>query len=161
MLWPAGDLMNLRNFLTLTVRVRDFNLVARQPELMAQLRKLTLSPGSGLNFELNRMLNDIEERPVDCQVLLAYRFKTLVGWAILSKENSNFRFLNTQRGFNKESGRMFQVFVNPQYRRQGIASEIYKTARKITGDETLCVSPWDYGSYKFYNKLTDPNRKEL
>ena len=153
--------MNLRNFLTLTVRVQDFNLVARQPELLAQLRKLTLGHGSGLNHELDRMLNDVEERKVECHVILAYRFKKLVGWAILSKEDSNFHFLNTGKGFNKESGRMFQVFVDSKYRRQGIASEIYKAARKVTSDETIHVSPWDFGSHKFYDKLLDSNRQYL
>jgi GNAT superfamily N-acetyltransferase len=153
--------MNLKNLLTLTIRVKDFNLVARQPELLKQLRKLTLGHGSGLNHELDRMLIDIEERSVDCQIILAYRFRKIVGWALLSKENSNFKFINTKLGFNKASGRMFQVFVDPQYRRQGIASEIYKTARKVAGTEALCVSPWDYGSYKFYNNRPDPNRKEL
>lgn len=153
--------MNLKNLLTLTVRTVDFSLVAKQPDLLAQLRKLTLDPCSGLNHELNRMLNDVKERSVDCKVLLAYRFSTLVGWAILSKEDTSFHFVNTGNGFSKELGRMFQVFVDPRYRRQGIASELYKEALKSVGDEVICVCPWDDKSYSFYNNFPNVNRKEL
>ncbi len=153
--------MNLRNLLTLTVRTVDFNLVARQPELLAKLRKLTLSPYSGLNHELDRMLRDVQERTVDCQVILAYRFSTLVGWAILSKEDTNFHFVNTGNGFVKELGKMFQVFVDPKYRRQGIASELYKAALNAVGNETICVCPWDNVSYQFYSNFPNVNRKEL
>lgn len=153
--------MNLRNLLTLTVRTVDFNLVARQPDLLAKLRKLTLSPYSGLNHELDRMLEDVKERTVDCQVILAYRFSTLVGWAILSKEDTDFHFVNTGNGFVKELGRMFQVFVDPEYRRQGIASELFKEALKVVGNETICVCPWDHKSHQFYSKFPDSNRKEL
>lgn len=153
--------MNLKNLLTLTVRTVDFNLVARQPELLAQLRKLTLSPYSGLNHELTRMLKDVEEREVKCKVLLAYRFRKLVGWAILSKETTHYNFSRSYEGFKSENGLMFQVFVDPSYRRQGIASEIYKTAQQMTNNEVLHVCPWDERSTNFYTRLTNVQTKWL
>lgn len=153
--------MNLKNLLTLTIRTIDFNLVARQPVLLEKLRKLTLSPYSGLNHELNRMLEDVKQRSVDCQLLLAYRFRTLVGWAIISKETTHFRFSRSSEGFKSEYGRMFQVFIDPAYRRQGIASELFKKAQQMTGDETLCVCPWDERSEGFYSKFMDVKTKWL
>ena len=149
--------MNIKNLLTLTIRTVDFNLAARQPELIAKLRALTLNSRSGLNVELNRMLRDVERRTVNCQLLLAYRFRTLVGWCIVSKESTHFIFPHTMDGFRKEDGRMFQVFVNPAYRRQGIASELFKKAQRLAGDETICVCPWDDRSRGFYEKF--PNAK--
>src|SRR5271170_6725680 len=116
--------MNLKNWLTLTVRTVDFNLVAKQPDLLAKLRKLTLNTYSGLNHELTRMLNAVEERTVNCKILLAYRFNDLVAWAILSKEDTDFVFYETMDGFKKEDGWLFQVFVDNNHRRQGIASAI-------------------------------------
>jgi hypothetical protein len=153
--------MNLRNFLSLTIRVTDFNLVARQPDLLEKLRKLTLSPYSGLNFEMDRMLEDIKQRSVNCQVLLAYRFNTLVGWAILSKEDSKFHFHDSASGFNSEDGLMFQIFVNPSNRRQGIASELFKGAMKLAQDETICICPWDNTSYHFYSQFPNVKTKRL
>ncbi len=153
--------MNLRNFLTLTIRVVDFNLVARQPVLLAKLRKLTLSPYSGLNCELNRMLEDVKTRSVDCQLLLAYRFKTLVGWGILSKETTNFKFSRSLEGFKSDDGKLFQVFIDPAYRRQGIATELFKKAQQLVGNETLCVCPWDERSEGFYSQFAGINTKWL
>jgi len=153
--------MNLKNLLTLTVRAVDFNLVAHQPELLAELRKLTLSPYSGMNHELNRMLADAETRKVNCTVLLAYRFRKLVGWAILSKETTQFNFSRSYEGFNAENGMMFQVFVDPSYRRQGIASEIYKKAQQMVNNELLHVCPWDERSSNFYTKSTTVSTKWL
>ncbi len=153
--------MNLKNLLTLTIRTVDFNLVARQPVLLANLRKLTLSPYSGLNCELDRMLEDVKQRSVDCQLLLAYRFRKLVAWGLLSKENTSFRFQRSKGGFRGEEGRMFQVFVDPSYRRQGIASELFKKAQQMVGDETLCVCPWDERSEGFYSNFSNVKTKWL
>lgn len=153
--------MNLRNWLTLTIRVVDFNLVAKQPDLLAKLRELTLAPHSGLNFELNRMLKDAKERTVNCKVLLAYRFSDLVAWAICSKEDSEFVFCDAENKFRGTNGWLFQVFVKETHRRQGIASELYKTAINLVGSDTLFVCPWDNKSYHFYSTFPDTNRKNL
>lgn len=145
--------MNLRNFLTLTIREFDFNLVAQNPVLIKKLRKLTLYPNSGLNHELTWMLNEAHERELNCQVLLAYRMDKLVAWALLSKEDTDFIFFNSEVPFNSEDGWLFQVYVDPKYRRQGIASELYKLARERTKDEVLCVCPWDDASTLFYHNF--------
>ena len=152
--------MNLKNWLTLTIRSLDFNLVAKQPDLVAKMRELTLAPHSGLNYVLNRLLKDVQERQVNCKILLAYRFRELVGWAILSKEDTDF-FYNDEGGFHGEDGWMFQVFVNPSARRTGIGSEIYKTALKLVGLDIIHISPWNDVSYKFYANFTNTNSKHL
>lgn len=153
--------MNIKNLLGLTVRAMDFNMVARQPELVASLRRLTLDPDSGLNFELDRMLLDAQTRFVNCQVILANRFGELVGWAILSKETTDYNFMRSGDGFNSESGVLFQVYIDPPFRRQGIASEIYKKARELSEGEVLHVCPWDYGSTVFFEQFEDENTKWL
>jgi len=153
--------MNLKNLLTLTIRTMDFNLVARQPELLTKLRKLTLDPYSGLNHELDRMLEDVKTRSVNCQVILAYRFSTLVGWAILSKETTTYNFMRSNTGFSSEHGLLFQVYVDPTYRRQGIATEIYKKAQQLANNELLHICPWDERSTKFYLKFDSNNTKWL
>lgn len=153
--------MNLKNWLTLTIRVVDFNLVAQQPKLVEKLRELTLAPYSGLNFEMNRMLRDVKDRSVNCKTLLAYRFDKLIAWAILSKEDTDFDFINSNTGFRPEDGHLFQVFVDAQYRKQGIATELFKTAKKIVGSDVLCVCPHDRKSTDFYTKHSIANMKYL
>jgi GNAT superfamily N-acetyltransferase len=153
--------MNLKNWLTLTIRTVDFNLVAQQPRLVEKLRELTIAPYSGLNYELTRMLKDAEERTVNCKILLAYRFDKLIAWGILSKEDTNFDFVNSDTGFKVEDGHLFQVFVDPNYRKQGIASELFQVAKKLVGNEVLCVCPHDRKSTDFYTKHSITNMKYL
>src|SRR5580698_5625122 len=107
--------MNLINWLTLTIRVVDFNLVANQPDLIGKLRFLTLSPTSCLNHELDWMLKEAPTRHLDCKVFLAYRFRSLIGWGLLSKEDSNFEFTegSFDSVFRKQDGYLFQVFIEP------------------------------------------------
>jgi GNAT superfamily N-acetyltransferase len=153
--------MNIKNWLTLTVRTLDFNLVAKQPELLAKLRKLTLSPSSGLNYELNHMEANAKKRKVEAKIILARRFNNLIGWGLLSKEDSNFNFPSTHDYFRSINGHLFQVFVNPEYRRQGIASEIFKKAKDLAGNEMLHICPWDNGGHHFYSKFPDVNKKVI
>jgi GNAT superfamily N-acetyltransferase len=107
------------------------------------------------------MLEDVKTRSVNCQVLLAYRFRKLVGWGILSKETTHYSFSRSYEGFKSENGMMFQVFVDPSYRRQGIASEIYKKAQQLTNNETLHVCPWDDRSTNFYIRSSRVQTKWL
>ena len=153
--------MNLKNWLTLTIRTIDFNLVAQQPKLVEKLRELTLAPYSGLNYEMNRMLQDAKERTVNCKILLAYRFDKLIAWGILSKEDTDFNFINADSGFKGEEGQLFQVFVDHNYRKQGIATELFKVAKKLVGDDVLCVCPHDRKSTDFYTKHSITNMKYL
>jgi GNAT superfamily N-acetyltransferase len=154
-------MMNAKNFPALTIRARDFNLVAKQPQLLKQLRKLTLYPYSGLNRELDTLLPLSEQRRVKCQVLLAYQSKKLVAWALFSKEESSMRFAITHRRFQPHDGILFEVYVHPDYRRQGIASEMMKVARRKAGAFQLCVCPWDERSRAFYDTFCHYNAKWL
>ncbi len=146
--------MNLKNYLTLTISTLDFNLAAQNPDLMRQLRELTLNPRSGMNFELNRYEKIIKERPIKCQVLLAHRLSDLVAWALLTKEDSLFTFPNGY--YDSDRGTMFQVYVHENHRMQGIATELFKKAKEMVGDEILCVCPHDYKSTNFYNRFERP-----
>jgi GNAT superfamily N-acetyltransferase len=153
--------MNLRNLLTLTIQRLSFNLVAQRPGLVEELRKLTIEPFSGMNHELNWMLREAKEREIDCDIFLAYRSQSLVGWALLSKEDTDFVFANSYEPFRSENGWLFQVFIDPDHRRQGIASELLKRAQNLIGDGTLCICPWDEVSRGFYSSLNLSNARHL
>lgn len=153
--------MNIKNLFTLTVRAVDFNLVAQRPELLKQLRKLTLYAYSGLNREMNGLINTMSHRPVRAQVLLAYKQDKLVAWALLSREPSAMQFMHTDEYFHPSDGVLFEVFVHPDYRRQGIATELMKIARRKAGPYRLCVAPWDERSTSFYSTFKNYKNKWL
>lgn len=152
--------MNLRNLLTLTIKSEDFNLAVKDPSLLKQLRKLTLHCYSGLNHEIDNLLRTMRAREVKAKVLLAYSGKELVGWALMSREPSDYTFPKKE-GFKEGDGVLFEVFVNPAYRRQGIATEIVKVARRKAGPYRLCICPWDQQSQLFYSKFPNYKKKEL
>jgi GNAT superfamily N-acetyltransferase len=145
--------MNLTNLFMLKIRTEDFNSVADKPELLKRLRKLTLHPGSGMNHEINNMVQEAKIRTVDAKVLMAFKKRELVGWALLSKEPTDYTFRNSWSGFQPGQGVLLQVFVNPSFRRQGIGSALVKASRKKAGPSRLCICPWDYQSEEFYKNF--------
>jgi GNAT superfamily N-acetyltransferase len=136
------------------IEIVDFNNIIENKILMSNLRKLTLCPGSGMNFELDHLTKIAKLRKVNARVITAYRDGNMVGWALLSRERSEFQFSQTYDKFIPEKhGVLFEVFVDPKARRTGVASALLKKARKHAGPHTLCVAPWDNGSFKFYEKF--------
>ena len=154
--------MNLKNLLTLTIRVEDYTLVANKPGMIEKLRELTIAPYSGMNHELTSFESISRYRQVNCQILTAYRRGELVGWALLSKEKSDFYFPNASEGFEPtRDGVMFQVFIHPNHRREGIASELLKVARRKVSGDRLAICPHDSPSINFYGNFTHYNHKML
>lgn len=145
--------MILKNFYTLTIRVQDFNIIASQPVILAQLRNLTLHPSSGMNYELDRFEKFARYRKVKAKILTAFRGSKMVGWAFLSKEPTDFTFRRSPDGFEPSQGTLFQIYIHEDYRRCGIASELIKVARRKAGVSRLCICPWDPQSSSFYNKF--------
>ena len=153
--------MKLKNLLTLTTRTLDFNLVVKRPELLKKLRSLTLSLRSGMNHELTELGKEAQKRSVNCKVILAYRLRTLVGWALVTKEDSDFPFNYGESYFRGKDGYMFQVYVHPDHRRQGIATRLYKRARTLVGNEYICVRQWDDRSESFFGQFDSSRMKFL
>ena len=153
--------MNLKNLLSLTIRALDFNRLPQQPELVKQLRKLTLNAWSGMNRELDTLLALTQQRQVKAQVILAYRNKQLVGWALLSKERSSMAFYTTHKHFESSDGMLLEIFIDPDHRRQGIGTEIMKVARRKAKPYRLCVAPWDERSEGFYRTFPNFRNKWL
>lgn len=144
----------------LIIRVQDFNVSVKNPELMAQLYQLTLFKNkcvSGMTYELDKLSILSEKRYVNAKILLANRNNELVGWALLSREESNFMNRFDPRcsdWYNpNEHGSLFEVFIKEEHRRTGIATELLKVARRKASPYALCFVPHDPISYSFYNNF--------
>lgn len=148
----------------ITIKCKDYNSIALEyfnskNDLLSNLRKLTLHPNSGMNRELDSLYKIWKERKVEAKVILAYIDDNLVGWGLLSKESSTFKFKNHFLGYKPEYGTLFEIFVHPNYRRMGVGKKIVQTARKKTNNTTLCFCPWDVNSRKFYEQFNKYNHK--
>lgn len=153
------SLVKKENYSGLTIRCVDFNIVVKKPALLKNLRALTLNPFSGMNYELSSLENLSKIRPVKCEVLLAYIDNKLIGWSLLSREESNYSFPHHK--FRTGDGILFEIFIDPLYRRQGIATKLIKIARRKSGGDRLCIAPWDFGSTRFYEKFEKYNHLKL
>jgi GNAT superfamily N-acetyltransferase len=134
-----------------------FNSIINNQDLINRLRKLTLHGedelDSGMLYELDRLLYEASFRTIDCQLLIVYLEQTVVAWAIFSKEGSDFDFMSGH--FESDSGILFELYVDPDYRRCGIGSTLIKKAKQQAGDQKLVVSPWDSSSSHFFSKFAE------
>ena len=137
---------------SLTIRALDFNFIAKRPIFISRLRKLTLNPHSGMNWEMNDILKNAKIRNVNVKALLTYHKSKLVAWALFSKEDSKVTYSQTIK-FRKDYGYLFQVYVSPDFRRQGVGSQLFNKAKKLAGNEAICICPWDDSSNRFYKKV--------
>ena len=141
----------------LTIRALDFNFIAKRPIFISRLRKLTLNPLSGMNCEIDDILKSTKKRNVNVRVILSYHQKELIAWALFSKENSNITY-GSRKKFKESFGYLFQVYVNPDFRRQGVGSQLFNKAKRLAGNETICICPWDKNSNKFYKVVAKDNK---
>jgi ribosomal protein S18 acetylase RimI-like enzyme len=135
--------------------------VVKKPRLLQKLRELTLYPYSGLNKELDNLQNIIKQnKTVRAHVLTAFINDDLVGWALLSRETSQYFF---PRGisFKEGDGALFEIYIDPKYRRLGIGTQLIRLARRKTSGDRLCIAPWDFTSYSFYDNFLNYNHKIL
>jgi GNAT superfamily N-acetyltransferase len=153
----------------LYIKKMEYSEAFRNKSLMLSLRKLTLNQYSGLNKEMNNLESLLRDgRKIDAKVLLAYKDDRLVGWALMSREESawHYAFYNgkgvaCQKRFNAGHGILFEIFVHPDYRRQGIASRIIKKAKLIANGTRLCVIPWNDVSLDFYKNFKEIGVKSI
>lgn len=149
-----------------TIEILDFNSIYKDKKIISDLRKLTICSYSGMNHELDSLSSLAKKRKVNAKVISVKRNDKIVGWALLSKEDSDFPFGYSLSGnisnFDaKRDGALFEVFVDPNYRRSGIGSALIKKARKHAGPAQLCIAPHDYKSNKFYEKHKKYKQKRL
>lgn len=123
----------------LSLRVHEMDEVIKDDVFVARLRQLSLGGYSGMNLALNAFIQN-KERHIDAKAIMAHATPLLVeanlpnarGWALWTKDESTDRY-------RKNEGIIFQVFVDYNYRRQGIASKLLKKAAELSGDERVHV----------------------
>lgn len=153
--------MILKNLKPISIRVVDFNKVAKDQLLLNKLRKLTFGGYSGMNIELNMLERLCKSQSVNAQIIKGYVDKELIAWALLSKEKSEYYFRHSYNGAETGQGVLFEIFVHPSFRRLGIGTKFMKVARRKVNGDRLCIAPHDYRSNAFYDKFKHYNHQSL
>jgi len=113
-----------------------------------------------MNHELDELSELAKTRKVNCKVITAHHNREVVGWLLLSKEDSNYCFTRVC-GYSSSMGILIQVFVNPAFRRKGIGTSLLKAAKKKAGTTKLCICPWDVTSHGFFEKFNSYRVEKL
>lgn len=145
----------------LIIRVKNFNEIANDLILLKSLKRLTLNYFSGMSHELRSFEKISKIREVKAKIILSYIKNELVGWALMSKEPSDYFFKKLPQGFDPSYGVLFEIFISYFYRRQGIGTEMLKVARRKADPYKLYFVPWNNISDKFYNKFKRYNYKKV
>lgn len=140
------------------IKVFDMDEVLRNPVLLDTVRKLTLSPSSGMNTALNHFQFYMAERPIQAKAIIAYYGvdSEPIGWALYSTDPAT-----DQCRYNPEPGICFQIYVLPRFRKRGVGSKLFKKATELAGSTTIKVyysdAPVFFSKNKEYSnhKITD------
>lgn len=131
----------------LSVKVHEMDDVLSNECLVTRLRQLSLGGFSGMNVALNAFQTHRVIRHIDAKAIVAYvsndgeeSLLNARGWALWSKDASN-------DAYRSKPGICFQVYVQPDYRHQGIASKLLKKAAEISSDEKVMVYWHDAPSF--------------
>lgn len=144
------------------IKEHDFNKIVSNPKFMSRLRELTLGPYSGMNTELDQWIERVNDRPVDVILFTAHKMGKIIGWAFLSGEATYYPFDYDLNGYQgRDKGLLFEIFVDPKYRRTGIGSALIKAAKNKIGEETMCICPWNEEGHSFYDRFKDYNYKKM
>ena len=146
---------------SLVLKLLDFNKIYDNNILISKLRGLTLNCYSGLNHELDSLIDLCKTKNVNASVILGFYNRKLISWALLSQEDSDFCFFKTGFGYDKNKGVLFEIFVEPSFRRKGIGTAITSLALNKINNNTLCICPWDARSNLFYLKFKQNKICEL
>lgn len=124
----------------ISISVVEMDRILKDPNLLATCRRLSYGGSSGMNCALDHYQGLILSRSVDAKGIFAQYHKEYVGWALLTRETDNY-------SYRPEPGTVcFQIFVDGQYRRNGIGSKLLRQAKSLIPAETLLV----YGSTGHY-----------
>lgn len=152
-------IQSILSYFKFKIELKSFNDIVLDKELLSNLRNLTISSYSGMNYEMNNILRTVQVRPVKAHALLAYESNELVGWALLSEEPSDYSFFTRHEGFSpNRDGIMFQVYIHPEHRRKGIGTKLLSKAKRLAALKTLSVCPWDTNSIGFFNNFNNLNK---
>lgn len=142
-------------------KVKKFNEL--DADIFPHLYQLTLYKNtitSGMTYELNNLKRLSKVKKVDAKVILAYKEDKLVAWALMSRECSNFKMSLNEYWFNPlTDGILFEIFVDKNFRRMGIGTEIVKIAKKKAYPYNLCFVPWNEDSSLFYQQFKNIKHK--
>lgn len=115
------------------IEVVEMDKILRAPNLLATCRQLSHGGSSGMNQALDHYQTLTHARPVQAKGIFASHQARFVGWALLTHETDVYYYKPTPNCV------CFQVYVEGQFRRNGIGSRLLRAAKSLVPNEDLLV----------------------
>jgi GNAT superfamily N-acetyltransferase len=125
----------------ISLRVYEMDVILRNELLLSTARRLTLYSTSGMNIALNRYQAEGTGRSLKAKGLFAYKGEVAVGWCLLTQEGDGMDF-SPADGFA-----CVQIYVDPDYRRQGIGATLLKEATALAHGHIIKCYHWSNPSF--------------
>jgi GNAT superfamily N-acetyltransferase len=120
----------------ITLHTYDMDVILRNELLLATARRLTLYSTSGMNIALNLFQSMMDKQPIKAKGIFAYRGELAVGWCLLTQEADGMDFAPVE-GYS-----CVQIYVDEQYRRQGIGAAMLKEAVALVPGQMIKCYHW-------------------
>jgi GNAT superfamily N-acetyltransferase len=135
--------MSVFNPTKIKLDIIEMDEIVRSTEIMKTCRALTLGGVSGMNSALDYYKLLAGTRSINALGIFANYGSICVGWALFTYEDDQFYF--TARDGNVCT----QIYVHPNYRRQGIGKKLMDKATILAKPDTMNVYAWSNWNF-FY-----------
>lgn len=120
----------------ISLHTYEMDEIIRNDLLCSTARRLTLYRTSGMNIALDCYKAESEGRSINAKGIFAFKGEVAVGWCLLTHEGDGMSFSP------KEGYSCVQIFVDPDYRRQGIGSALLREAAVVAQGTIISCYGW-------------------
>jgi GNAT superfamily N-acetyltransferase len=120
----------------ITLHTYEMDVILRNELLLATARGLTLYSTSGMNIALNLFQSLMDQKSIKAKGIFAYKGEVAVGWCLLTQEADGMDFAPVE-GYS-----CVQIYVDEQYRRQGIGAIMLKEAVALAPGQMIKCYHW-------------------
>ena len=115
----------------LSFKTFEMDLILQTPHLHNMARSLTIHEYSGMNRAMNHYQSLLGTRPIDAKGIFAFYDEIHIGWVLLTYEKDDMSFRP------KPGHACVQVYVRPDYRRNGVGAKLLRMAEQIKTANTV------------------------
>lgn len=131
-----------------TIETVEMNHCINNPTIMGYLRGMVIDEYSGMSIMLDEFING--RYPRDAKAIIASVDEEPVAWALFTLDTDEYNDIIFD---NPSAETYLQVYVKPEYRRQGIGAVLFLKGQELAAGRSIGLSKHDRVSKAFFEKV--------